>query len=235
MTRKHTLPAWVTLLVAMGCGSSASPSSTVPESSGSTNSGSSSTGGTAGGGSVGSPAACDALAARCKLDAFHADVQGCLYSVKDAMCGSLADEYYRCWSDQSEEAACVYLAQGSARIKAPGACASRWDAYNTCLKEKPICTTDAECLGTVQYVCLVDAEPKNNRCVECKSNANCTGARPICTNATHTCEECAQDSDCKDTVNRYCGQYGPHLKCMGCTKNEHCSGGKTCQIGGVCT
>ena len=54
-------------------------------------------------------------------------------------------------------------------------------ATSACTGTKPVCATSGTAIG---------------QCVQCVSNANCSGATPICNTTTNTCAPCTSDSQC---------------------------------------
>lgn len=59
------------------------------------------------------------------------------------------------------------------------------------------CADDGDCTEPTP-LCLVDAGPGPNTCVDCLSDADCGGNTPVC-NASNDCVGCSSDADCAGT------------------------------------
>ena len=97
------------------------------------------------------------------------------------------------------------------------------------------CTKDADCLTSkYQRSCLIDQiDSKNNRCVECQADKDCTGnpsaLGPTCDTQNYFCI-CSKDADCSTNKNgKVC--VGSQSGYCGCTKDGDCDW----QNGEACT
>ena len=169
------------------------------------------------------------------------------------------------------EAICTCAKDAECTIPGHPRCAPPFSGagYKQCLKG---CTTDKECAalggglprcvsGTCQ-ACAGDADCSSasagyclkvggeNRCVACKTSADCPGSMPVCDTATGTCKACSVDSECAASLDGArcvlgvcacaaasdCGTHTWGGKCLstgrcGCGDPTHCSGnlnGPTC-------
>jgi MYXO-CTERM domain-containing protein len=58
------------------------------------------------------------------------------------------------------------------------------------------CSKDADCNGHPSGNRCALTGPREGKCVECRVDAHCPGARPICDQATNACIECTEDAQC---------------------------------------
>ncbi len=71
------------------------------------------------------------------------------------------------------------------------------------------------------------AGSKDGQCVPCTSKdaKACSGATPVCDDATYACVQCEANSDCKDPTEPVCD--ATHV-CRGCAHDSECSNGQVC-------
>jgi hypothetical protein len=132
------------------------------------------------------------------------------------------------------------------------------DSDEDCSGSTPACTTSGPLAGTCTQCSPTDTslcgastpvcDSTDGACVACVTNADCSGATPVC-NANHTCEPCDSDEDCSGstpacttsgplagtctqcspTDTSLCGASAPVCDstdgaCVACITNADCSG-----------
>ncbi len=111
------------------------------------------------------------------------------------------------WSNYAQ--ACVAQIPICDGVLVPPACrpCNAYDSGNAC--------TDA----------CATSGPKAGQCVTCTSKyeAACTGATPVCDDATYTCVACVKNTDCTNASTPICDSTS-HT-CRGCTSDNDCGSG----------
>jgi hypothetical protein len=84
------------------------------------------------------------------------------------------------------------------------------------------CTGNPHCAGSAG---TPYCETGANKCVECLTSTNCSGAKPICSN--NLCGACKSNDEClaRDAATKICATSGSAAgSCVACTSNSHCGG-----------
>jgi Cys-rich repeat protein len=134
-------------------------------------------------------------------------------------------------------------------------CASNTDCRNPA---SPVCDpstrTCVTCLSNSD--CPNNGTCNNNRCVQCLSDAQCSGTTPRCNTTTNTCVACLPGATDNCPTGQYCrpdfrceqgcktgadcpsGVCLPNRSCQACTADSQCAAGNICQNGtcvGACS
>jgi MYXO-CTERM domain-containing protein len=142
----------------------------------------------------------------------------CVACVTDAECDSSQNTATPiCTKSGADVDTCVACSTNSDCASAGLApvCATSGGFLGQCVT----CVTNSDCASNpTGPVCL--AEAATSACVQCGSDANCSGATPVCDTTSHTCGPCQLDSDCSGATPA-CQTSGPLAgRCTQCSSSN---------------